>query len=78
MRLPIFEVSSPEIKRDPFLIEKVTDNRQKIIIATNVLETGITVHNLSFVIDTMKFKSVYYDPVRKCEVLRDLPISKDM
>lgn len=50
----------------------------RVILATNVLETGFTIDDISYVIDSMKFKSVFYDPVRKIETTRDLPVCKNM
>lgn len=50
----------------------------RVILTTNFLETGFTIADLTFVIDSLKFKSVYYDPVRKLEVTRDMSICQNM
>ncbi len=49
-----------------------------MILATNVIETGFTIKNLSFVIDTAKFQLVYYDPVRRTTVSRLHPVDMSM
>lgn len=54
------------------------DTQQKIMISTNIAETGITFKNLTYVIDSAKYKSIYYNPNKKMTVMRDLPICKNM
>jgi len=46
----------------------MNNGQQKVILATNVIETGFTYsgsEGLSFVIDSLKYLLVYYDPTRK-------------
>lgn len=50
----------------------------RVILSTNFMETGVTISDLIIVIDSMKFKCVFYDPVRMCEVDRDMPVCKNM
>ena len=50
----------------------------RIILTTNFLETGFTIPDVTVCIDTLKFKNVSYDPLRKLIVMKDLPICKNM
>jgi HrpA-like RNA helicase len=50
----------------------------RIILSTNVIETGFTIPDLSYVIDTLKYLQAYYNPVTKMDILRFLPVSISM
>ncbi len=58
------------------MITRADNPTPKIFISTNVIETGYTIKNVSFVIDCMKFKFLYQNPISKVEVIRDIPIDK--
>jgi HrpA-like RNA helicase len=51
---------------------------RRIFIATNVAETGITIHTLRYVIDTGWFKSSEFDPNFAVEILATKPVTKSM
>ena len=55
-----------------------TPGKPRIILTTNFLETGFTIPDVTVCIDTLKFKNVSYDPLRKLTVIKDLPICKNM
>ncbi len=73
-KLEIVLITSPFLERDNQLITRNDNETPKIFISTNVIETGYTINQLSFIIDCMKFKSLYRNPISKVEVIRDLPI----
>ncbi len=57
------------MQKDIGVMNQLMNNgQQKVILATNVIETGFTYsgsEGLSFVIDSLKYLLVYYDPTRK-------------
>ena len=58
------------------MISRADNEVPKIFISTNVIETGYTISNISFVIDGMKFKSLYRNPISKVEIIREVPVDK--
>jgi HrpA-like RNA helicase len=48
----------------------------KIVVATNIAETSITIDNIVFVIDCCFVKIKYYDPHTNLESLVVIPASK--
>ena len=67
------------MEKNSELIEVVTGSSQRrIIVSTNIIETGFTVPDLGFVVDSLKFLHVYYNPVKKMDIMRFMPIDKNM
>jgi len=50
--------------------------QRKVIFATNIAETSITIPNIKYVIDTGKVKSRTYNPITGFETLKIQSISK--
>lgn len=51
---------------------------RRVFIATNVVETGVTLENLVCVIDPGYYKSAEYNPIHECYSLIAKPITKSM
>ena len=57
---------------------KLVHPTRRVIVATNVAETGITIETLKYVIDTGYNKSNEYDPIYRAEMLITKPVTQSM
>ena len=71
--LPIHSAVPPEEQRLAFA--RPPPGARKVVLATNIAETAITIDDVSFVIDTCRMKENRYDPTTRMESLDDVPIS---
>jgi HrpA-like RNA helicase len=58
--------------------QKTVHPTRRIIVATNVAETGITIETLKYVIDTGYNKSNEYDPIYRADMLITKPVTQSM
>eukprot|EP00656_Telonema_subtile_P030709 TRINITY_DN33695_c0_g1_i1.p1 TRINITY_DN33695_c0_g1~~TRINITY_DN33695_c0_g1_i1.p1 ORF type:complete len:686 (+),score=123.78 TRINITY_DN33695_c0_g1_i1:102-2159(+) len=49
---------------------------RKVVLATNVAETSITIDDIGFVLDTCRMKETRYDPSRRLSSLEDVLVSQ--
>lgn len=57
-------------------LQKTYDGSRKIIIATNIAESSVTVDGVVYVIDSGFFKVKYFDYLKDAEALLTIPVSK--
>ena len=72
--LPIYAALPSEEQAKIFM--PVSKGERKIILATNIAETSITINGLGYVIDSGFCKQMCYDPRTGLETLAVTPISK--
>jgi HrpA-like RNA helicase len=49
---------------------KYMNKKRKVIVATNIAESSITIPDIKYIVDFMLTKDVYYDPLIKSESLQ--------
>ena len=74
MIVPLYGTQTPEQQANAF--QKTPENCRKIIFATNIAETSLTVSNIGYVIDTGYVKQKSYNPSTGMESLQIVQISK--
>ena len=73
--LPLHGSLPPHLQRLCF--EKTPKNQRKIILATNIAESSVTIKNVKFVIDSGKVKRRSYDALRNLNVFAVEDVSKE-
>jgi ATP-dependent RNA helicase DHX8/PRP22 len=74
MIVPLYGAQTPEQQANAFV--KTPENCRKIIFATNIAETSLTVANIGYVLDCGLVKQKVYNPDTGMESLLVVPISK--
>ncbi len=59
------------------VFKRLPNGIRKIILATNIAETSITISNIKYVIDTGFYKTKYYIPKSGIDILEVQIISKN-
>lgn len=72
--LPLHSMLSSEQQKQVFF--KAQSGFRKVICATNIAETSITVEDVTVVIDTLRVKQTGYDPENGCSTLEQVFISR--
>lgn len=72
--LPLYGALQSKMQRSIF--DSVPSNVRKVIVATNIAETSLTIDGIRFVVDCGFTKQKVYNPVQQMESLVVVPISK--
>lgn len=72
--LPCYSALPWEQQR--LIFEESGKNKRKVILATNIAETSLTVDGIRYVIDSGYVKQKVYDPKREIEVLKKIRVSQ--
>ena len=72
--LPLYgSLSSKDQRR---IFERTPEGVRKIVVATNIAETSVTIDDVRYVIDTGRAKEMQYDSLRGLSVLADTWVSQ--
>ena len=74
MVLPLYAALASDVQKSVF--RKVEGGVRKVVVATNIAETSVTVPHVRYVVDTGYVKQKVYDPSRHMESLVVVPISQ--
>ena len=72
--LPLHSTLPPEDQRRVF--ERPPAGVRKVVLATNIAETSVTIDDVVFVVDCARMKEKRYDPARRMESLDDVLVSR--
>lgn len=61
--------SGMDSNKEKLAVEKSEPNSRKVVFATNVAESSITIEGVKYVIDSGRELKSYYDPVRRANIL---------
>lgn len=70
--LPLHSELTPEDQDRIFVV----DGRRKVVVATNIAETSVTIPGVRHVIDSGLVRQLEYDPESDIEILRTVPQAK--
>ena len=68
--IPLHSTLSAEEQDKAFRNAAFMKGRRKVIVATNIAESSITIPDIKYVIDFMLTKELHYDPISKSETLQ--------
>jgi len=74
--VPLHSSLCEEEQERAFRSSQRLDGKRKVIIATNIAESSITIPDIKYVVDFMLTKEIYYDPMTKSESLQLSWVSK--
>eukprot|EP01069_Polyplicarium_translucidae_P010488 Polyplicarium_translucidae@DN3381_c1_g2_i1.p1 len=66
------------LDRQQRVFERTPEGFRKVVLATNIAETSITIPGIRYVVDSGKVKVKEFDPATGVETLRLRPVSKTM
>mmetsp|Transcript_31138 Transcript_31138/g.101469 ORF Transcript_31138/g.101469 Transcript_31138/m.101469 type:complete len:1282 (-) Transcript_31138:80-3925(-) len=72
--LPLHSGVPPEDQR--LVFRRAPEGVTKVIIATNICETSVTIDDIGFVVDTGRMKENAFDPARRMATLEDVAVSR--
>ena len=72
--LPLHSTVPPEEQR--LVFTRPPPGVIKVVLATNIAETAITVDDVSFVVDTGRMKENRYDPLKRMSSLEDCLVTR--
>ncbi|CAK0911822.1 unnamed protein product [Prorocentrum cordatum] len=72
--LPLHGMLPPDEQR--WVFDRAPPGVRKVVIATNIAETAITVDDVSIVIDCGRMKEKRFDPAKRMESLEDVLVSR--
>jgi HrpA-like RNA helicase len=72
--IPLHSVLSSE--NQTFVFKTPPKGVRKIVLSTNIAETGVTIPDIVFVIDTGKVKETHYQPTKRMTCLQEGFVSK--
>lgn len=72
--LPLFSSLPPE--QQQLVFEPTPENTRKVVVATNIAETSLTINGIVYVIDPGFSKQNVYDPRTRISSLLVTPISR--
>ena len=72
--MPLFSTLPPQQQQQVF--EPTPEGHRKVVVATNIAETSITINGVVYVIDPGFSKQNVYDPRTRISSLLVTPISK--
>ena len=72
--LPIHSTIPPEEQR--LVFTRPPKGIRKVVLATNIAETAITIDDVAFVVDTGRMKENRYDPLKRMSSLEDCLVAR--
>lgn len=76
--IEVVKLTKDTLEENPQLLQLKTKAFRKIFLATNVIETGVTLDNLACVIDAGYFKTPEFNPLHECSLLITKPVTQSM
>jgi len=68
--IPLHSSLNEEEQDKAFKSVQRMEGRRKVVVATNIAESSITIPDVKYIVDFLLTKEVYYDPSSKSESLQ--------